>query len=138
VAVLGRGIALVEQTGDRDVVVVLGNRDVLRIARKDIVWNQQNRRWECEAKPGSMSAVAICRQVSLATRSTTEQTAPQARASSRHKRVLVGYRLKLPTTRLRARVGSVLRVGRYTAKWRSQCGCRMLADSRGTYSIRFR
>src|ERR1035438_7894297 len=28
--------------------------------------------------------------------------------------------------------------GRYTAKWRCQCGCRMLADSRGTYSIRFR
>jgi hypothetical protein len=30
------------------------------------------------------------------------------------------------------------RFERYTAKWRCQCGCRMLADSRGTYSIRFR
>src|ERR1019366_7578286 len=49
-AVLGRGIAVVEQTDDKEVVVVLGNRLVLRIARKDIVLNQQNRRWECEAK----------------------------------------------------------------------------------------
>jgi hypothetical protein len=49
VAVLGRGIAVVEQTGDRDVVIVSGKRDVLRIARRDIVWNQQNMRWECES-----------------------------------------------------------------------------------------
>jgi hypothetical protein len=33
---------------------------------------------------------------------------------------------------------STTRVGRFTAKWRCQCGCRMLAGSRGTYSIRFR
>jgi preprotein translocase subunit YajC len=50
VAVLGRGIGVVEQAGDKEVVVVLGNRLVLRIARKDIVLNQQNMRWECEAK----------------------------------------------------------------------------------------
>ena len=49
VAVLGLGIAVVEQAGDKEVVVVLGNRLVLRIARKDIVLNQQNMRWECEA-----------------------------------------------------------------------------------------
>ena len=49
-AVLGRGIAVVEQTDDKEALVVLGTRDVLRIARKDIVWNQQNMRWECEAK----------------------------------------------------------------------------------------
>ena len=49
VAVLGRGIAVVEQTDDKEVAIVLGNRLVLRIARKDIVLNQQNRRWECEA-----------------------------------------------------------------------------------------
>ena len=48
VAVLGHGIAVVEQTGDKEVAVVLGNRLVLRIARKDIVLNQQNMRWECE------------------------------------------------------------------------------------------
>ena len=48
VAVLGRGIAVVEQTGDKEVAVVLGNRLVLKIARKDIVLNQQNMRWECE------------------------------------------------------------------------------------------
>jgi hypothetical protein len=49
VAVLGRGIAVVEQAGNKEVVVVLWNRLVLRIARKDIVLNQQNKRWECEA-----------------------------------------------------------------------------------------
>jgi hypothetical protein len=50
VAVLGRGIAVVKQTGDRDLVVMFGKRDVLRIARKDIVWNHHNMRWECEAR----------------------------------------------------------------------------------------
>ena len=49
VAVLGRGIAVVEQTDDKEALVVLGNRRVLWIARKDIVLNQQNMRWECEA-----------------------------------------------------------------------------------------
>jgi hypothetical protein len=49
VAVLGRGIAVVEQAGNKEVMVVLGNRLVLKIARNDIVLNQQNRRWECEA-----------------------------------------------------------------------------------------
>jgi preprotein translocase subunit YajC len=47
VALLGQGIAVVEQADDREAVVVLGNKHVLRIARKDIVLNQQNRRWEC-------------------------------------------------------------------------------------------
>lgn len=49
VAVLGRGIAVVEEADGKEALVVLGNRLVLRIARKDIVLNQQNRRWECEA-----------------------------------------------------------------------------------------
>jgi hypothetical protein len=48
VAVLRRGIAVVEQTDDKEALVVLGNRLVLRIARKDIVLNEQNMRWECE------------------------------------------------------------------------------------------
>jgi hypothetical protein len=42
-------MAVVEQTDDKAAVVVLWNRHVLRIARKDIVLNQQNMRWECEA-----------------------------------------------------------------------------------------
>ena len=50
VALLGRGIAVVEQTDDKDAVVVLGNRNVLRIARKDIVLNQQSMRWEFDPK----------------------------------------------------------------------------------------
>jgi hypothetical protein len=49
VAVLRRGIAVVEQADDKEAVVVLGNRLALRIARKNIVLNQQNMRWECEA-----------------------------------------------------------------------------------------
>jgi hypothetical protein len=45
-----RGIAVVEQTDDKEALVVLWNRLVLRIARKDIVLNQHNMRWECKAK----------------------------------------------------------------------------------------
>ena len=41
---------MVEQTDDKEVLVVLWNRLVLRIALKDIVLNHQNTRWECEAK----------------------------------------------------------------------------------------
>ena len=47
VAVLGRGIAVVKQTDNRKVLAVLGSGPVLTIARRDIVMNQQNRRWEC-------------------------------------------------------------------------------------------
>jgi preprotein translocase subunit YajC len=50
VAVLGHGITVVEQVDDKEVHVALGNRLVLRIARKEIVVNEQNNRWECEAK----------------------------------------------------------------------------------------
>ena len=49
VAVLGRGIAVVEQADDKEALVVLGNRIVLRIDRKEIVVNEQNNRWECDA-----------------------------------------------------------------------------------------
>jgi hypothetical protein len=48
VAVLGCGIALVEQAGDKEALVVFGNRLLLRIARRDIVFNNQHMRWECE------------------------------------------------------------------------------------------
>ena len=52
VALLGRGIAVIEQIDSKDAVVVLGTRHVLRIPRKEIALNQQNRRWECESKVG--------------------------------------------------------------------------------------
>jgi hypothetical protein len=48
VALLGRGLAVVEQVDNKEAVVVLWNRHVVRIARKDIVLDQQNMRWECE------------------------------------------------------------------------------------------
>ena len=49
VAVIGHGIAVVAQVDGTEVHVALGNRLVLRIARKEIVVNEQNNRWECEA-----------------------------------------------------------------------------------------
>ena len=50
VSLLGRGIAVVQQSHHEVAVVVLGNGVSLRIARKNIVLNKQNMRWECEAK----------------------------------------------------------------------------------------
>jgi hypothetical protein len=46
VAVLGRGIAVVEQVDDREVHAVLWSKLTLRIVRSEIHWDQQNRRWE--------------------------------------------------------------------------------------------
>jgi preprotein translocase subunit YajC len=50
VALLGRGIAVVEKTNDKEALVVLWNKHAVRIARKDISLNEENMRWECEAK----------------------------------------------------------------------------------------
>ncbi|MGA8310799.1 MAG: hypothetical protein WB755_12270, partial [Terriglobales bacterium] len=60
VAVLGHGIAVVQQTDDKEALVVLWNRHVLRIARKHIVLNQQNMRWECEALSEEYSCASLC------------------------------------------------------------------------------
>jgi len=46
VALLGHGIAVVQQVDGEAAVVVLENRVSLQIARKDIVLNKQNLRWE--------------------------------------------------------------------------------------------
>jgi hypothetical protein len=46
VAVLGRGIAVVEQVDDKQVHTVLWNRSLLRIGRREIVWDEGNMRWE--------------------------------------------------------------------------------------------
>jgi preprotein translocase subunit YajC len=48
VALLGHGIAVVQQVDDKAAVVVLGNGVSLRIARENIVLNKPNMRWECE------------------------------------------------------------------------------------------
>lgn len=48
VAVLRREIAVVEQADDKQVHALLRNRIMLRMRRDDIVWNQQNVRWEAE------------------------------------------------------------------------------------------
>jgi hypothetical protein len=54
VALLGLGIAVVESADGKEVGLVLGNRQVLRVARKDIALNQQNRRWECGVKNAAL------------------------------------------------------------------------------------
>ncbi len=46
VAVLGRGIVVVEQANDEQVHAVLRNSIMVRMRRKDIAWNRQNMRWE--------------------------------------------------------------------------------------------
>jgi hypothetical protein len=48
VAILGRGIAVVEQVDERQVHALLWNRSVLRIGRKEIVWDERNMRWETD------------------------------------------------------------------------------------------
>jgi hypothetical protein len=46
VAILGRGIALVERVNDKEVCVLSWSRKPLKIVRKEIVWDEQNMRWE--------------------------------------------------------------------------------------------
>jgi hypothetical protein len=46
VAILGRGIGVVEQANDTHALVLLWNRTLLRISRKEIVWDKPNMRWE--------------------------------------------------------------------------------------------
>jgi hypothetical protein len=41
---------VVQQVDHKAAVVVLGNRVSLKIARREIVLNKQNMRWECETK----------------------------------------------------------------------------------------
>jgi preprotein translocase subunit YajC len=50
VALLGHGIAVVQQVDHKAAVVVLGNRVSLKISRREIVLNKQNMRWECKTK----------------------------------------------------------------------------------------
>ncbi len=46
VAVLGRGIAVVEHVNSRWIQAVVLNRCTLRIVRKHVSWSDQNMRWE--------------------------------------------------------------------------------------------
>ena len=48
VAVLRRGIAVVEHADDTEVEARLGNKTILRVRRNDIAWNRQNMRWEAK------------------------------------------------------------------------------------------
>jgi hypothetical protein len=52
VAMLGMGIAVVELANSKEVVLVLGNKQTVKVARKGIAFNDHNRRWECDTKPG--------------------------------------------------------------------------------------
>jgi hypothetical protein len=61
VAVLGRGIAVVEHVDSKWIQAVVWNKCALRIARKEIVWDERNMRWETnpssvsQTKPKAMS-----------------------------------------------------------------------------------
>jgi hypothetical protein len=46
VAILGRGIGVVEQADEKHVHVLLWNRTALRIGCKEIAWDDGNARWE--------------------------------------------------------------------------------------------
>jgi hypothetical protein len=48
VAILGRGIAVVEQADETEVHAILSNRIMVRMRRNEIVWNRQNMRWEAK------------------------------------------------------------------------------------------
>ena len=48
VAILGRGIAVVERVDGKEVHAVLWNKSVLRIGRKEITWEEGNGRWETD------------------------------------------------------------------------------------------
>ena len=48
VAILSRGIAVVEHADETEAHALLRNRIMLRMRRKDIVWNRQNIRWEAK------------------------------------------------------------------------------------------
>jgi hypothetical protein len=48
VAILGRGIAVVEQADETEVDALLGNKTILRMRRNDIAWNRQNMCWEAK------------------------------------------------------------------------------------------
>jgi hypothetical protein len=49
VAILGRGIAVVEQADRKWIHAVVWNKCSLMIARKEIGWDEQNMRWETDA-----------------------------------------------------------------------------------------
>ena len=49
VAILGHGIAVVEQVDNNWIQAVVWNKCELRIARKEIVWDEGNARWETDA-----------------------------------------------------------------------------------------
>jgi preprotein translocase subunit YajC len=48
VAVLGRGIAVIEHADETEVHALLRNRIMLKMRRRDIVRSRQNIRWEAE------------------------------------------------------------------------------------------
>lgn len=52
VAVLGHGIAVVEQADNDQVQAVLGGKNVLSIERKEVVWYEQYMRWETAVGAG--------------------------------------------------------------------------------------
>lgn len=57
VSVFGHGIAVVEHADNGRVQAVLGNKNVLTVKREEVVWDEQNRRWET-ARGAAISVTA--------------------------------------------------------------------------------
>jgi hypothetical protein len=74
VAVLGRGIAVVERVVDNEIVALLWNREVLTISRKAVVWHQQNLRWEVNAS-GVIRTAALAKSSTCLNRKLVSQSA---------------------------------------------------------------
>lgn len=63
VAVIGRGIAIVEHADNNHVQAVLGDRTVLRIERNEVFWCEQYARWETAVGAG----ISLTRRKSIST-----------------------------------------------------------------------
>jgi hypothetical protein len=59
IAILGRGIGVVRESDEQHVYAVLEQRRALRLARKEIVWDQANRRWEAAHSGASREQPAM-------------------------------------------------------------------------------
>ena len=49
-AVPGRGIAVVDYADQLEIRALLWNRSKIRVSRKDVVWDEQNIRWEASSR----------------------------------------------------------------------------------------
>ena len=76
VAVIGRGIAVVEQVKDNEMRALLWNRSMVRVGRREIVWDEGNARWETDAS-APFTRLANLAEESLTDYRTSRHAAPK-------------------------------------------------------------